>query len=83
MTSRVENRGTGRRRAGRPSRVAGSLQQAPFRQVSMPYAPIEVLSSDRIEAIHDAGLTILETIGIRVLDARARSSLWRCRRGSR
>ncbi len=73
MTSRAEIRGTGRRRAGRPSRVAGNLQQAPFRQVSMPYKPIEVLSSDHIETIHEAGLTILETIGLRVLDGRARS----------
>jgi trimethylamine--corrinoid protein Co-methyltransferase len=61
-----------RKRRARPERTAGSLQQPPFGQVRMPYAPIEVLSEDRVEAIHEAGLTVLESFGMRVLDARAR-----------
>jgi len=37
-----------------------------------PYAPIEVLSADQVTAIHEAGLSILEEIGMRVLQPRAR-----------
>lgn len=66
-------RSRGQRHRARAGRALGGIHQAPFRQVRMPYRPIEVLSSDQIEAIHDAGLTILEEIGIRVLDARARA----------
>jgi len=62
-----------RKRRARPERTAGILHQPPFRQVRMPYAPVEVLPADRIEAIHEAGLTILEQIGMRILDTRARS----------
>ena len=72
MSARQE-RPAGRRRPPRGNRVAGAIAQAPFRQFSMPYRPIEVLSADQIEAIHDSALTILETIGVRVLEPRARA----------
>ncbi|MEX2008852.1 MAG: trimethylamine methyltransferase family protein, partial [Dongiaceae bacterium] len=36
-----------------------------------PYGPIEVLSADQIEAIHDASLRLLEEIGMDFLDAEA------------
>jgi trimethylamine--corrinoid protein Co-methyltransferase len=52
-------------------RVAG-IRQLPWRQVVNPYAPVEVLSADQIEAIHEASLSLLETLGMRVLDAGAR-----------
>jgi trimethylamine---corrinoid protein Co-methyltransferase len=64
-----------RRRGARLVRVTGALQQLPFQQVPRPYAPIGVLSADQVEAIHLAALTVLETTGMRVLEARARGLL--------
>src|SRR5687768_11679381 len=60
------------RRRPRPHRVPGALQQRPWKQFTLPYRPIEVLSADQVEAIHETGLTILEEIGMRVLESRAR-----------
>lgn len=63
--------GEGRRRTRAP-RTTGALHQAAFGQPQRPYAPVEVLSSDHIHAIHQAALQVLAEIGMRVLDARAR-----------
>ena len=60
-------------RAERTDRTAGRIEQPPFRQVKMRYSPIEILSADQIEAIHQAGLKILARIGMRVLEPRARA----------
>jgi trimethylamine---corrinoid protein Co-methyltransferase len=38
----------------------------------LPYRPIEVMSDDATGAIHDTALTILEEIGMKVLEPRAR-----------
>ena len=64
---------TARRRSRRstPRREAAAFQQLPWRQVVNPYRPVEVLSSDQIEAIHNASLRILEEIGIDFLLPRA------------
>lgn len=64
--------GEGRRRTTRPARGTGAVTQAPFRQVPRPYAPIEVISTDQIEAIHQAALKVLAEIGMKVLSAPAR-----------
>ena len=69
----TRERSQGRRRAPRANRVVGGISQRPFKQVRLPYKPIEVLEADAIEKIHETGLTILEEIGIRVLDKRARA----------
>lgn len=61
-----------RRRPGRPIRAIGGISQRPWKQLVRPYAPIEILSADQIEAIHAAALTVLEEIGMRVLEPRAR-----------
>jgi trimethylamine---corrinoid protein Co-methyltransferase len=61
-----------RRRAGRPTRNVGGLQQRPFGRVRRPYAPIEVISADHVEAIHLSALKVLSGIGMRVLDGTAR-----------
>lgn len=52
------------RRKSPRRRVTPALQQLPWRQVTNPYRPIEVLSADQLEAIHEASLTVLEDIGI-------------------
>lgn len=61
-----------RRRTGRGPRDAATLTQAAFRQVERSYAPIEVLSSDQIETIHSAALTVLAEIGMKILSSSAR-----------
>jgi trimethylamine--corrinoid protein Co-methyltransferase len=61
-----------RRRIGRPTRNPGRLLQRAFGRVKRPYAPIEVLSVDQVESIHQSALRVLAEIGMRVLDAGAR-----------
>lgn len=61
------------RRARRASRVAGGIQQRPWKLLSRPYAPIEVVSADQLMLIHNAALAVLEEIGMRVLQPRARA----------
>jgi trimethylamine--corrinoid protein Co-methyltransferase len=63
------------RRGGRERRVAPAVRQLPFSRIANPYAPIEVLSADQVEAIIDAALTILETRGMRFLEAGSRTTL--------
>lgn len=63
---------TAPRRRARGPRTVGALHQAPFGQVPRQYAPIEVLSADRLEAIHLAALSLLARTGMRVLDGGAR-----------
>lgn len=62
-----------RRRPGRAPRDAGAISQRPWQQLTRPYKPVEPLSADQVHAIHEAGLTILEEIGMRVLEPRARA----------
>jgi trimethylamine--corrinoid protein Co-methyltransferase len=53
----------------------GSLKQLPWRNYRNPYKPIEVLSEEQIERIHQASLRILEENGMEFLDEGARSRL--------
>jgi trimethylamine---corrinoid protein Co-methyltransferase len=55
----------------RQRRTAGGFHQLPWRQMRNPYKPVEVLSADQLEAIHNASLRILEEIGMEFLDAEA------------
>ncbi len=45
--------------------------QRPFGEVRNPYPPMEILSSDQVETIHHASLTILKEIGLQVDNAGA------------
>ena len=60
------------RRRDRPTRTAGAITQRPWKQFSLPYEPIKILSADNVARIHDTALTILEEIGMKVLEPRAR-----------
>ena len=62
-----------RRRAGRAGRDGAGVAQPPFGQRPRRYGPIEVISADQVAAIHHAGLTILDEIGLRVLHPPARA----------
>ena len=59
------------RRRARRRREGSALAQLPLRAVRNPYRPIEVLSADQIEAIHDASMRILEEIGMDFLHPEA------------
>ena len=63
----------GRGRLSKLSRRS-ELRQLPWRQVSNPYPPIEVVTADQLERIHQTSLDILEEIGIdfRLPEARVR-----------
>ena len=65
--------GPGRR--GRQRRDASALAQLPLRALRNPYRPIEVLSEDQVEAIHDTSMQILEEIGMDFLHPEARDIL--------
>ena len=55
--------------------MVSAVRQLPFNRLVNPYAPIEVLSADHVEAIIDAALTILETRGMRFLEEGSRQLL--------
>ncbi len=65
------------RRSGRARerRTSTSVRQLPWREIINPYAPIEVLSADQVEDIHNASLNLLESNGMRFLHAQARQLL--------
>ena len=55
----------------RERRTAGGLKQLPWRTYRNPYKPIEVLSADHLEAVHNTSLRILEEHGMEFLDDEA------------
>jgi trimethylamine--corrinoid protein Co-methyltransferase len=65
---------TASRRGRREARGHG-IKRLPWRDVVNRLPPIEVLSDDQVEAIHQASLRVLAEIGLRVLDGEARSLL--------
>jgi trimethylamine---corrinoid protein Co-methyltransferase len=61
-----------RREGGRGRRAAPThLRQLPWRAVRNPFAPMEVLTADQLEAIHLTSLRILEDLGIELRSPRA------------
>ncbi len=61
------------RRGQRQGRKAGAIVQRPWKQPTYRYRPVEIISSDEVEAIHDTALKVLEDIGMKVLEPRARN----------
>jgi len=59
---------TRRRQGGRGRRTdGGRVHQLPWAEVRNPYPPMDVLSTDQLEAIHLTSLRILEELGIEVM----------------
>ncbi|MFP6745596.1 MAG: trimethylamine methyltransferase family protein [Alphaproteobacteria bacterium] len=58
-------------RRRKKDRTSGTLKQLPRRTISNPYPPIEVLSDDQIEAIHEGSLDVLENLGMKMLSGQA------------
>ena len=63
-----------RRNSGRSRRTAGAIAQRPWRQVTYRYRPLELMSRDQIEQLHNTSLTILEEVGMKILSADARAT---------
>src|SRR3954447_4343405 len=70
--SSVETAGGRERRGRRPARAAGDIAQLPWRQPRNLLPPVELVSADQLESIHEAALTILDEIGMDVLLPEAR-----------
>jgi trimethylamine--corrinoid protein Co-methyltransferase len=67
-----------KRRVKRPRRLASSaIEQRPWSQIVNHIAPIEVLSTDQLEAVHRSSLRILEEIGIEFMADRAQDAFAR------
>ena len=62
---------TGDRQRRRPRRGPAGIAQIPWRRLTNPYRPIEILTADQVETIHRASLRILAEIGLEVLGDRA------------
>ena len=63
------------RRRHRERRVANAIEQLPWRDVVNAYGPTAVLSEEQLERIIDGALTVLETQGMRFLEASSREQL--------
>lgn len=61
-----------RRRRAAKGELGGGTRNPNYRQLTNPFPVMNAFSDDRIEAIHDAALEILEDIGIKVLLPEAR-----------
>jgi trimethylamine--corrinoid protein Co-methyltransferase len=59
------------RRGGGRQRDPGAVQQLAWRQVVNPYRPLEFLSADQVETIHQASLKLLAHVGIEFMSPRA------------
>ena len=57
----------------RKARNTKSVPRLDWNRVVNPYPPLEILSADQIEAIHQASLEVLRDAGIKFLSATARS----------
>src|SRR5437879_2313080 len=51
----------------RTRRDAAAFNQPPWRRLANPYAPIEVLTEEQLDRLHDASMRILETHGLEFL----------------
>ena len=60
-----------RKRSRRRTTTAEQPVKPRLEQLFNPYAPIEVLSDDDLDLIHDGSMRILEDIGLEVLNERA------------
>ena len=65
------------RRAHRERRTAAGVHLLPWRQIANPFAPMEPLSADHVQAIIDGALEVLESYGMRFLEPASRALLAR------
>src|SRR5258706_14543767 len=65
----------GRRAPRRHKRAESPLLRIPFRAVTNPWPPLEVVRPEQLDQLHDASLRILEDIGLSFMDAETLSIL--------
>ena len=65
------------RRGHRKRRTANQIRQLPWREVTNPYAPIEILDDEQVETIIESALGVLATQGMRFLEPTSRDLLRR------
>ncbi|ASP22724.1 trimethylamine methyltransferase (MTTB) [Antarctobacter heliothermus] len=70
MSTLTEN--TGRRRRKRGGDTPTAKRTVNYRQLKNPFTPQTVFTEDRVAAIHDTSLKVLEELGIKVLLPEAR-----------
>ena len=70
-----ETRPAGRRSSRVRGRQKAAFVQLSWRRLASPYPPMEIVSADQIEAIHEASLQVLEEIGMNFLLPEAREIL--------
>jgi len=75
MTTGSPPQDTGRRRRRTAERGGGSGAPHPVGQPESPFAPLELVSRDELESIHQAALAVLKEIGIDFLHDEARTML--------
>ncbi len=74
MTETVPASRAKRRGRGAPPSI---VREVNYRQLKNPFPPMKVFSDDRIEAMHEAALSVLENLGMRVLLPAARDHFTR------
>jgi len=60
------------RRRGAAARLGGAPAAPSRTRLTNPFPPVEILSAEQLEAIHEASMRILEDVGLRVLDDEGR-----------
>jgi trimethylamine---corrinoid protein Co-methyltransferase len=75
MTTGSPPQDTGRRRRRTAERGGGSGAAQPSGQPESPFEPLELISRDELESIHQAALVVLKEIGIDFLHDEARAML--------
>ena len=65
-------RGRRSKRGASPTGKRESARKTNYSQLKNPFAPVPLFSEDRIEAIHETSLRVLEELGIKVLLPEAR-----------
>jgi trimethylamine--corrinoid protein Co-methyltransferase len=63
------------RRGHREKRVVNRIEQLPWRDIVNPYGATEVLNSEQLDRIIASALSVLETQGMRFLEASSRKQL--------
>ncbi|MCA3511577.1 MAG: trimethylamine methyltransferase family protein [Rhodobacter sp.] len=70
-------RETRRGRRGRRGAAGAAIAQLPWERVANPYAPLEMLTPDQMQDLHDTSIRILKELGIKVMGENARDLMRR------